>query len=43
MPNKRALLIGINYVGTNAALRGCVNDARNVRAHLINQRRDPCE
>lgn len=26
MATKKALLIGINYVGTRAALRGCHND-----------------
>lgn len=31
---KRALLIGINYFGTNAELRGCHNDIRDVRAML---------
>lgn len=33
---KAALLIGINYVGTASALRGCINDVRNVKAALIN-------
>lgn len=32
---RRALLIGINYPGTRAALRGCVNDARNVQRLLL--------
>lgn len=27
---KRALFIGINYFGTNAALRGCINDSENL-------------
>lgn len=31
---RRALLVGINYPGTSAALRGCVNDVYNVRAFL---------
>ena len=34
---KRALLIGINYVGTENELAGCVNDVRNMRAVLMNQ------
>ena len=37
-PMKRALLIGINYVGTNAALRGCINDIDNVAAYLQSAR-----
>eukprot|EP00833_Pecoramyces_ruminatium_P000890 jgi/Orpsp1_1/1174922/evm.model.c7180000051971.1 len=28
--NKKALFIGINYKGTKAELRGCINDVRNV-------------
>lgn len=32
---RKALLIGINYVGSSAALRGCHNDARNVQRFLI--------
>jgi hypothetical protein len=31
---KRALLIGINYPGTGHALRGCVNDAKNMERML---------
>jgi hypothetical protein len=30
--NKKALLIGINYFGTKAELRGCINDVTNVKA-----------
>ncbi|KXN81388.1 Metacaspase-1, partial [Leucoagaricus sp. SymC.cos] len=33
---KKALCIGINYRGQNHELRGCINDARNVRRWLIN-------
>jgi hypothetical protein len=32
---KRALLIGINYTGTNNALRGCINDIHKTRDNLI--------
>lgn len=32
---KRALLIGINYIGTDAELRGCINDVHNIRNFLI--------
>ncbi|KAJ3556726.1 hypothetical protein NP233_g11913 [Leucocoprinus birnbaumii] len=32
---KKALCIGINYTGQERALRGCINDANNVRRWLI--------
>ena len=32
---KRALIVGINYVNTRYALRGCINDALNIRAQLV--------
>ncbi|KIY62656.1 hypothetical protein CYLTODRAFT_404266 [Cylindrobasidium torrendii FP15055 ss-10] len=32
---KRAVCIGINYVGQKSALKGCVNDARHVREFLM--------
>ncbi|KAI7897524.1 caspase domain-containing protein [Cokeromyces recurvatus] len=32
---KRALLIGINYFGTSAELRGCINDVHNMKNFLI--------
>ncbi|KAJ7066752.1 caspase domain-containing protein [Mycena amicta] len=31
---KKALCIGINYVGQDAELRGCINDARNIQHFL---------
>lgn len=31
---KKALIVGINYVGTGTELRGCINDARNMQAML---------
>ena len=31
---KVALLIGINYTGTRAELRGCVNDANSINKYL---------
>lgn len=34
---KRALIVGINYVGTGHELRGCINDANNVKAYLETQ------
>lgn len=35
---KRALLVGINYVGTSNALYGCINDINNVAAYLQSAR-----
>jgi len=35
--NKKALFIGINYTGTSAELKGCINDVKNVSA-LVCQR-----
>ncbi|KAI0033065.1 peptidase C14, caspase domain-containing protein, partial [Vararia minispora EC-137] len=32
---KKALCIGVNYFGTNAELRGCINDARNIQRFLV--------
>ncbi|OBZ87061.1 Metacaspase-1A [Choanephora cucurbitarum] len=32
---KRALLIGINYFGQSAELRGCINDVHNMKHFLI--------
>jgi hypothetical protein len=32
---KRALLIGINYTGTSSALRGCINDVKNLKQFLV--------
>jgi len=32
--SKRALLVGINYKGTSAELRGCIQDVENVRDFL---------
>lgn len=34
---KRALVVGINYVGTGNELRGCINDANNIKAYLETQ------
>lgn len=38
MVEKIALLIGINYPGTPSELKGCCNDARNLRQYLMTQR-----
>ena len=32
---RKALLIGINYIGTNYELKGCINDVRNVNNFLL--------
>ena len=36
---KRALLIGINYLGTPSQLSGCINDINNVGSYLFNVRK----
>jgi hypothetical protein len=41
MPQKKALIIGISYAGTEHALNGCINDAMNVRDFLVNERGFP--
>lgn len=33
---KRALLIGINYIGTSSELGGCINDTKHINDWLIN-------
>lgn len=33
---RKALLIGINYIGQKAELKGCINDVHNVSAFLVN-------
>lgn len=35
---RRALLVGINYIGTPNALNGCINDIKNVQTFLKNSR-----
>lgn len=32
---RKALLIGINYIGQSNALRGCINDVHNVQNFLM--------
>jgi hypothetical protein len=34
---KKALCIGINYVGQSAELSGCINDARNIQNFIMNR------
>lgn len=38
MPRRKALLIGINYFGTEHQLNGCHNDVGNVKEFLVNDR-----
>jgi len=38
MPRRKALIIGINYSGSDHELGGCINDAMNVRDFLVNER-----
>lgn len=35
LPSGKALLVGINYTGSSAALRGCHNDVKNLAAFLM--------
>lgn len=35
---KKALIIGINYIGTNVQLGGCINDANNIKNMLISKK-----
>ncbi|KAH8898244.1 peptidase C14 [Thozetella sp. PMI_491] len=37
-PRKKALIIGINYFGSQHELKGCINDAMNVQQFLVNER-----
>ncbi|KAG8884481.1 hypothetical protein FRB98_002380 [Tulasnella sp. 332] len=37
MPRRKALLIGINYTGTDHALQGCINDVHNMRDFLVQE------
>mmetsp|Transcript_23061 Transcript_23061/g.29851 ORF Transcript_23061/g.29851 Transcript_23061/m.29851 type:complete len:445 (-) Transcript_23061:378-1712(-) len=39
----KALLIGINYKGTRAELRGCINDVHRMRQYLLTQSFPPQE
>ncbi|CDZ96616.1 peptidase c14 [Phaffia rhodozyma] len=34
---RKALLVGINYIGTSSALNGCINDVHNVKQFIIRQ------
>jgi len=41
MPRRKALLIGINYIGSQNELRGCINDVENVRRYLVHDKGFP--
>jgi len=41
MPRRKALLIGINYTGSQNELAGCVNDVENVRRYLVHDKGFP--
>lgn len=34
---KRAVLVGLNYTGTPASLKGCINDARRMKKTLVSK------
>ncbi|KAI0593947.1 peptidase C14 [Biscogniauxia sp. FL1348] len=38
MARKKALIIAINYFGTDHELKGCINDAQNIRKFLVEER-----
>jgi hypothetical protein len=42
-PRRRALLFGLNYVGTTNTLRGCENDVRNMASFLEQTRGFVCD
>lgn len=33
--NKKSLFIGINYLGSNSELRGCINDVKNIKEFVV--------
>jgi hypothetical protein len=37
LTTKKALLVGINYIGTSNALAGCINDVNNVNTYLVSK------
>ena len=36
---RKALLVGINYIGTRNRLNGCINDINNIGAYLFSVRK----
>ncbi|KAI1822983.1 peptidase C14, caspase domain-containing protein [Xylaria intraflava] len=38
MARKKALIIGINYFGSDHELQGCINDSANIQEFLVNDR-----
>jgi len=43
MPRRKALLIGINYFGSENELQGCINDVENVRRYLVHDKGFPSD
>ncbi|KAL8280587.1 hypothetical protein RQP46_006910 [Phenoliferia psychrophenolica] len=43
MGRRKSLLIGINYIGSKNQLSGCINDVKNVRKYLVENRGFPTE
>lgn len=39
--NKKSLFIGINYVGSKAELRGCINDVKNIKKFVVDHYKFP--
>lgn len=37
MNSKKALLVGINYIGTSSELGGCINDVKNMKSELLSR------
>lgn len=37
MGHKRALIVGINYIGTPNELKGCINDSNNINSLITNK------
>jgi metacaspase-1 len=37
MGRRKSLLIGINYIGSQNQLEGCIDDVQNMRAFLISR------
>jgi Caspase domain len=41
--NKKSLFIGINYVGSSAELRGCINDVINIKQFVVDNYKFPTD
>ncbi len=40
-PRRKALLIGINYIGSSHQLAGCIDDVRNMQEFLMSRNHSP--